>query len=109
MDGGLLLMLAVDITRETRVEGELRQAQKMEAIDQRTGGIAHDFSNLLGVVIGNVELLIDSACNEEQAELAREIPSSSLNGADLTRRLLAFARRQPLQPPQIGLNEYLPN
>ena len=106
---GLLLALAEDITREKRVEAELRQAQKMEAIGQLTGGIAHDFNNLLGVIIGNVEFLIDAVHDEEQAGLAKEILNSALSGADLTRRLLAFARRQTLQPRRIDLNAYLPN
>ena len=91
------------------MEAELRQAQKMEAIGQLTGGIAHDFNNLLGVIIGNVEFLIDATHDEEQADLAREILNSALSGADLTRRLLAFARRQTLQPRRIDLNVYLPN
>ena len=91
------------------MEAELRQAQKMEAIGQLTGGIAHDFNNLLGVIIGNVEFLIDATHDEEQVGLAREILNSALSGADLTRRLLAFARRQTLQPRRIDLNVYLPN
>jgi PAS domain S-box-containing protein len=106
---GLLLVLTEDITREKRVEAELRQAQKMEAIGQLTGGIAHDFNNLLGVIIGNVEFLIERAPDQEQATMAREILNSALSGADLTRRLLAFARRQTLQPQRIDLNSYLPN
>jgi PAS domain S-box-containing protein len=106
---GLLLALTEDVTREKRVEAELRQAQKMEAIGQLTGGIAHDFNNLLGVIIGNVEFLIDTVRDKDQSDMAKEILGSALSGADLTRRLLAFARRQPLQPRQIDLNAYLPN
>jgi PAS domain S-box-containing protein len=105
----LLLVLSEDITGQRRAEAELRQAQKMEAIGQLTGGIAHDFNNLLGVIIGNVEFLLESASNAMQAEMAKEILDSALSGADLTRRLLAFARRQPLQPRRIDLNAYLPN
>jgi PAS domain S-box-containing protein len=99
---GLLLALTEDITREKRVEAELRQAQKMEAVGQLTGGIAHDFNNLLGVIIGNVEFLIDKARDNEQANMAREILNSALSGADLT-------RRQTLEPRRIDLNAYLPN
>jgi PAS domain S-box-containing protein len=106
---GLLLALTEDVTREKRVEAELRQAQKMEAIGQLTGGIAHDFNNLLGVIIGNVEFLIDTVRDKDQSDMAKEILGSALSGADLTRRLLAFARRQPLQPRQIDLNAHLPN
>src|SRR6202012_1096908 len=105
----LLLLLVRDIAHEKRGEADLRQAQKMEAVGQLTGGIAHDFNNLLGVIIGNVEFLIDTARNQEQATLAREILNSALSGADLTRGLLAFARRQSLQPRQLDLNAYLPN
>jgi PAS domain S-box-containing protein len=106
----LLLCLVEDITRQKQVEAELRQAQKMEAVGQLTGGIAHDFNNLLGVIIGNVEFLIDAVHDEpDQSELAKEILNSALSGADLTRRLLAFARRQTLQPRRIDLNTYLPN
>jgi PAS domain S-box-containing protein len=106
----LLLVLAGDITREKQVEGELRQAQKMEAIGQLTGGIAHDFNNLLGIIIGNAEFLFDVVHdNAGHADLAKEILNSALSGADLTRRLLAFARRQTLQPRRIDLNGYLPN
>ncbi len=106
----LLLCLVEDITRQTQAEAELRQAQKMEAIGQLTGGIAHDFNNLLGVIIGNAEFLIDVVGEDtDQANLAKEILTSALSGADLTRRLLAFARRQALQPRRIDLNASLPN
>ena len=60
-----LLLLIGDITHEKRVEAELRQAQKMEAIGQLTGGIAHDFNNLLGIIIGNAEFLIDAVRDKE--------------------------------------------
>ncbi len=106
----LLLVMAEDVTREMLVAAELRQAQKMDAIGQLTGGIAHDFNNLLGVIIGNVEFLLDVVRHDDDhVELAQEILNSALSGADLTRRLLAFARRQSLQPRRINLNAYLPN
>jgi PAS domain S-box-containing protein len=106
----LLLGLVEDITREKRAEAELRQAQKMEAIGQLTGGIAHDFNNLLGVILGNAEFLSDAVHRHpDQLALVKEIIDSALSGADLTRRLLAFARRQTLQPRRIDLNTYLPN
>ena len=101
----LLLGLVEDITREKRAEAELRQAQKMEAIGQLTGGIAHDFNNLLGVIIGNAEFLTDAVRHPDQLALVKEIIDSALSGADLTRRLLAFARRQTLQPRRIDLND----
>ncbi len=107
---GTLLALVKDVTREKRVEAELRQAQKMEAIGQLTGGIAHDFNNLLGVVIGNAEFMLDAVQGDAAIiNMAQEILDTALSGADLTRRLLASASRQTLQPRQINLNAYLPN
>jgi len=108
--GALLLYLVENISKQKQIEAELRQAQKMEAIGHLTGGIAHDFNNLLGVIIGNAEFLIDVLhARPEYTDLANEILNSALSGADLTRRLLAFARRQSLQPHLIDLNAYLPN
>jgi CheY-like chemotaxis protein len=86
----------------------LRQSQRLEGMGKLTGGIAHDFNNLLGVIIGNAEVLLDALqSRSEEAEQAREILNSALSGAELTRRLLAFARRQPLQPRRIDLNSLL--
>ena len=91
------------------IEQQLRQTQKMEAMGQLTGGIAHDFNNLLGVIVGNGDLLLDAVKgNPEQAELATEILTSAWHGADLTHRLLAFARQQPLSAQVIYLNARLP-
>ena len=76
---------------------------------QLTGGVAHDFNNLLGAILGHTEFLLDLLSERtEERELASEILDCALNGAALTQRLLAFARRQPLQPAVIDLNEYLP-
>jgi CheY-like chemotaxis protein len=78
----------------------------MEAIGQLTGGLAHDFNNLLGIIIGNLDLLRDLHRGDSDAdEFASEALQAALRGADLTRRLLAFARRQPLQPQSIDVNE----
>jgi len=86
----------------------LQQAQKMEAIGQLTGGIAHDFNNLLAIILGNLDLL------NEQKELAfsirRKIETSikaGMRAADLTHRLLAFARRQALMPKLTEINELI--
>ncbi len=88
-----------------QAEQELRQAQKMEAVGQLTGGIAHDFSNLLTIIQGNVELLGEEDIPPELVrELAAEALAASRRGGELTRRLLAFARRQPLQPRPLDLN-----
>jgi two-component system CheB/CheR fusion protein len=101
--------LTQQIEQRRRAEDMLRQAQKLEAVGQLTGGIAHDFNNLLGVIIGNVEFLLDAVEDDaEQADQAREILNSALSGAELTRRLLAFARKQPLQPRPTELNTLVP-
>jgi two-component system CheB/CheR fusion protein len=92
-----------------RAEEMLRQSQKTEAVGKLTGGIAHDFNNLLGVIIGNVEFLLDGVRDRpDLTELARDILASALSGAELTHRLLAFARKQPLQPQVVDLNALLP-
>ncbi|HKV04945.1 MAG TPA: ATP-binding protein, partial [Candidatus Acidoferrales bacterium] len=84
----------------------LQQAQKMEALGQLTGGMAHDFNNLLGVVIGNLDLLRDGgAVGGDDRELLGEAIDAATRGADLIRRLLAFSRRQPLQPLRLEVNE----
>lgn len=101
-----LLAMSVDITEQKQVESQLRQAQKMEAIGNLTGGLAHDFNNLLSVVIGNIDLLRERFnADPESDELAEQALSAALRGAELTQRLLAFARKQPLQPRQIDLND----
>ncbi len=91
-----------------RSEAQLRQAQKMEAIGNLTGGMAHDFNNLLGVIIGNLDLACERlGPDEELSELIHEAHDAALRGADLTRRLLAFARLQPLAPSRIDLNNLI--
>jgi signal transduction histidine kinase len=102
------LALTQQTEERRRTEEMLRQSQKLEAIGKLTGGIAHDFNNLLGVIIGNAEILLDTLEDQpEEADQAREILDSALGGAELTRRLLAFARKQPLQPRRIDLNALL--
>ena len=105
-----LVALSEDITERKSVEKQLRQAQKMEAIGNLTGGMAHDFNNLLSVIIGNLDLLRGrlkggAVVDPETDQLSSEALDAALKGADLTQRLLAFARRQPLQPQRININE----
>ncbi|HEX2727150.1 MAG TPA: PAS domain S-box protein, partial [Beijerinckiaceae bacterium] len=87
-----------DLTSNRKIEQELRQAQKMEAVGQLTGGVAHDFNNLLNVILGNLEMLELGMDDPGQLELLREARETAEHGAELTDRLLAFGRRQPLDP-----------
>ncbi len=85
-----------DISERKRLEAHLRQTQKMEAIGRLTGGVAHDFNNLLGVVLGNAELLEDRVGADDPQVQA--VIRATGRGSELTQRLLAFSRLQPLRP-----------
>jgi signal transduction histidine kinase len=81
----------------TQVQNQLRQAQKMEAIGQLTGGLAHDFNNPIGIALGNLDLLAERFdVASEERELTEAAIQAALRGAELTRQLLAFSRRQPI-------------
>jgi PAS domain S-box-containing protein len=96
---------AADLTERREAEERLRQSQKMQAVGQLTGGIAHDFNNLLTVIIGTSEVLADGVANRsELADLAKMIDEAATRGADLTRQLLAFARKQTLWPRETDIN-----
>ncbi|MCA8906696.1 MAG: CHASE domain-containing protein [Rhodospirillaceae bacterium] len=98
-----------DLTERIAMEKQLSQAQKMEAIGQLTGGIAHDFNNMLSVVVGNLDLIEPQVQGDTRvAKRLQAAMDSALRGAELTRRLLAFARQQPLEPQAIDLNQRLP-
>jgi PAS domain S-box-containing protein len=98
-------VLSVDITERKRIEDELHQAQKMEAIGQLTGGVAHDFNNILTVITGTIEILGDAVKDRPHlALIANMISAAAARGADLTKHLLAFSRRQPLQPRSTDVN-----
>jgi len=91
------------MTERARVEESLRQAQRMEAIGQLTGGIAHDFNNLLMVILGGLTMFERSVEPERRKLLVDGIRQAAQRGAALTRQLLAFSRRQPLQAQPVDL------
>jgi signal transduction histidine kinase/CheY-like chemotaxis protein len=96
---------AQDITERRLTERKLAQSVKMDAIGQLTGGMAHDFNNMLGVIIGNLDLAKPLlGANALADELCSEARDGAVRCADLIRRLLAIARRQSLRPDQIDLN-----
>ncbi len=102
-----------DITKEKeaqeeklQLEQQLRQTQKMEAIGRLAGGIAHDFNNMLSIILGNVELMLDEVDSSHvMFESVIQIQKAAQRSADLTRQLLAFARKQILSPKSLNLNE----
>ena len=97
-----------DVTEQRQIEAHLHQAQKMEALGNMTGGMAHDFNNILGVIIGSLGLAAPLvADNDEAVELLKEATDAARSAAELTRRLLAFARQQPLRPGRIDVNELI--
>jgi PAS domain S-box-containing protein len=108
---GILVTAAIrDLTARHAIDEQLRQSQKMEAIGNLTGGMAHDFNNVLGVVVGNLELQRSLLVpGSESLQLTDEALEAALRGADLTRRLLAFARCQPLAPQRVVLNDLILN
>ena len=100
--------LQVQMDERERAEEQLRQAQKMQALGQLTGGIAHDFNNLLTVIQGSAEILQRPGLPEEKrARFAAAIAQTAGRAATLTSQLLSFARRQPLRPKTIDLNEQI--
>lgn len=94
-----------DLTEKEAAEAQVRQAQKMDAVGQLTGGVAHDFNNILTVITGTIGMLSDAVADKpELATIARMIDEAADRGANLTKHLLAFARKQPLQPREIDVN-----
>lgn len=94
-----------DVTERLALEEQLRQSQRLDAVGQLTGGVAHDFNNLLTVIMGNAELLEQElAANRQLHPLAEIIASAARRGASLTQHLLAFARKQALDPKPLDVN-----
>ena len=112
LDGGekkFVLGIVRDLTDQRALETQVREMQRLESVGRLTGGIAHDFNNLLAVIMGNVELVREKLPQgSDSAILADEALGAVDRGADLVRRLLAFARKQHLEPTNVDLNERLP-
>jgi PAS domain S-box-containing protein len=110
--GGRLanLVLARNVTEQRRLEAQLRQAQKMEAVGRLAGGIAHDFNNLLTAILGSAQLALREV---EPSHAVRqdleEIRRAGLRAAELTRQLLAYSRRQVVAPKVIDINDVVRN
>jgi PAS domain S-box-containing protein len=97
-----------DLTQKIAAEEQLRQAQKMDALGQLTGGIAHDFNNVLTVITGTIEILAEEVSDKpDMAAIARLIGEAADRGTELTGHLLAFARKQPLQPRETDINHLI--
>ncbi|HEY0412614.1 MAG TPA: CHASE3 domain-containing protein [Allosphingosinicella sp.] len=110
-DGSQHYVLGIvrDITEQKSLENQLRQVQRMDALGRLTGGIAHDFNNILAIIVGNADLLREQALDgSEAAEMTDEVLGAASHGAELVRRLLAFGRKQHLDPVVLDLNERLP-
>jgi PAS domain S-box-containing protein len=106
----LLLGQFRDLTAQKRLEEELRQSQKMEAIGQLAGGVAHDFNNILTVIHGHASLLLaGGSLAGASVKSAQQISQAAERAAGLTRQLLAFGRRQMMQPRQLDVNEVVGN
>lgn len=105
-----ILSICLDITEQRSLEAQLRQAQKMEAIGQLAGGVAHDFNNILQVVLGYGNLLYAAPeLGAAQKEQMGHIISAAEKGAHLTNGLLAFSRKQVMTPRQVNLNDVVRN
>jgi PAS domain S-box-containing protein len=111
VEGRPLLMLSLfrDVTTQRRLEEQLRQSQKMEAIGQLAGGVAHDFNNILTVIHGHASLLLMSNLDDYAARSAQQIVQAAERAAALTRQMLTFSRRQLIQPKRLDMNKIVGN
>ena len=102
---GILFMLVRQLNARALAEQALSRSQRLESIGQLTGGVAHDFNNMLTIISGNLEFIKEAPHASEVTEEIRYIEDAARNAAELTRSLLTFARRQPLKPEILDLNE----
>lgn len=106
--GVAVTCLVQDVSDRAQLEAQLRQSQKMEAIGKLTGGMAHDFNNLLGVIIGNLDLAARKLDHDSPAyKRLLTAKKAAERGAELTKRMLAVARRQTLQPKPTDINSMI--
>jgi two-component system, cell cycle sensor histidine kinase and response regulator CckA len=101
----LMLSLFRDVSTQRQLEEQLRQSQKMEAIGQLAGGVAHDFNNILTVIQGHAALLMAADLSETAGKSAQQIVQAADRAAGLTRQLLTFSRRQLIQPKRLDMNK----
>jgi PAS domain S-box-containing protein len=105
---GGIVAIGRDVTEQLKVERQLREAQRMEAIGQLTGGLAHDLNNYLAVIMGNLDLLAEIPQSSGEAlSLVEGAIAGAERGAELTRSLLAFSRRQPLAPRVLDVSTHI--
>jgi len=105
MPGGGSVTLATDLTERRAGERQLQQAQKLEVLGQLTGGVAHDFNNYLGTILGTLALLEGELADPKSHAQWQRVQRAAASAAALTRRLLAFARRLPLQAEDVAVDE----
>ena len=104
--GGKAVLYLVDVTEQKMLETKFAQSQKMQAVGQLAGGVAHDFNNLLTVIIGNCEfLLMRHPAGDPSFKELNEVHQNALRAATLVGQLLAFSRKQTMQPKVLGLND----
>ncbi len=106
----LFYVVGRDISYRVEIEEQLRQSQRLEAVGQLTGGVAHDFNNLLTVILGSAEIMMEELPEDHRLRMVAEMTRTAAErGADLTRGLLAFARRQALEPKVTDINRLVGN
>jgi PAS domain S-box-containing protein len=102
------LAIVTDVTQRLAMEERMQRSERLESIGQLTGGIAHDFNNLLTVMMGNAEMLAELLVDQPRLQLLASMTQTAAErGAELTHRLLAFARRQALEPKAVQVNQLI--